>query len=58
MVKDIWLSLFFLGLLLFSWPFMEIFLNTLPFYLFSAWLVFIILMYVASKRSGSEDGGN
>ena len=57
MKRDIWLSLFFLGLVLFCGPFLSIFRDHLAYYLFSAWFVFIGLMALASSASKREDGG-
>jgi len=57
MKRDIWIALFVLGLLLFQWPFLSIFSQKLPYYLFIAWLVFIGLIYLASRSSDREDGG-
>jgi hypothetical protein len=57
MKRDIWIALFALGLLLFGWPFLNIFHDLLPYYLFLAWLLFIGLIYLASRSSDREDGG-
>ena len=57
MKKEIWIFLFFVGLLLFNWPFLHIFERHLPAYLFSLWLAIIGLVYFFSSH-GSDDGGN
>ena len=57
MRRDIWIFLFFIGVLLFSWPFLSIFKHSLPAYLFTIWLVFIILILIASTISKREDSG-
>lgn len=57
MKRDIWVALFFLGLLLFGWPFLSIFHHILPYYLFAIWLAFIGLLYLASRSSDRQDGG-
>ena len=57
MKRDIGVFLFCLGILLFSWPFLSIFENSLTYYLFIIWIVFIGLMFLAST-SKQEDGGN
>jgi hypothetical protein len=55
--KEIWLFLFFLGVLLFNWPFLSIFGGSLPYYLFIMWGVFIagagaiIIRSSGSKRA-------
>lgn len=58
MKRDIWIALFFLGLLLFGWPFLSIFRANLPYYLFSVWILFIGLIFFASRASERDDGGN
>lgn len=57
MRRDVWIFLFFIGLLFFSVPLLSIFKDSLPGYLFVIWLVFIVLLYIASKASEREDGG-
>ncbi|MGE5893192.1 MAG: hypothetical protein ACM34I_03965 [bacterium] len=57
MRKDIWVFLFALGLLLFSWPLMSIFRNILPAYLFVAWFVFIGFIFTVVAKTGKEEGG-
>ena len=58
MKRDIWIALFFLGLLFFGWPLMSIFRSNLPYYLFAAWILFIGLIFLASRASQRDDGGN
>jgi hypothetical protein len=57
MRRDIWLFLFLLGFLFFSWPLMSIFKDNLVISLFVIWLVFIILIFVTSIFSEKEEGG-
>ena len=57
MKKDLWLFLFVLGLLLFSWPLMKIFQADLSVYLFLVWGLFIVLLFLASTFSERRDGG-
>lgn len=57
MRKDICIFLFMIGVLLFSWPIMSIFKNSLPAYLFGIWLVFILLILITSIFSKREGGG-
>ena len=52
-----WLFLFILGFLFFSWPLMSIFKDSLVVSLFVIWLVFIILIFVTSIFSDREEGG-
>ena len=58
MKRDIWIFLFGMGMLLFGWPFLLIFKNNLILYLFVAWIIFIGLIYLASKYPKREDGGS
>jgi hypothetical protein len=57
MKRDIWVFLFGLGVLLFGGPFLYIFRDSLTYYLFIIWLVFIGLIFLASNYSKREDGG-
>jgi hypothetical protein len=57
MRRDVWFFLFFIGVLLFGWPLMSIFLSGLATYLFVIWLLFIVLIYLATKVTEREDGG-
>ena len=57
MSRDIWIFLFILGFLFFSWPLMSIFKDSLAISLFVIWLVFIILILITSIFSEKEDGG-
>jgi len=56
MKRDIWVFLFCLGVLLFGWPFLDMFRNSLTYYLFIIWFVFILLIAAASYISKREDG--
>jgi len=58
MRRDIWIFLFFLGSILFGWPFLRIFYQSLTYYLFIAWFAFIGLLFLASLSSERGDGGN
>lgn len=42
--KELWLFLFLTGFIFFNWPFLDIFGLSLPYYLFCAWGVFIIIV--------------
>jgi len=53
---DIWIFLIVIGILLFSWPIMSIFRDSLTTYLFVLWIVFIALIFVLSLFSEREDG--
>jgi hypothetical protein len=57
MRKDIWIFLFLLGLLLFSWPIISIFKDNFSIYPFLIWIVFIILIFVTTFLSDKEDRG-
>jgi len=58
MKRDIWVFLFSLGILLFGGPFLFLFRDSLTYYLFIIWFVFIGLIFLASNYSKREDGGN
>jgi tellurite resistance protein TehA-like permease len=57
MKRDIWVALFLLGLILFGWPLLNIFHKSLVYYLFIVWIVFIGLIFLATRSSEREDGG-
>ena len=57
MTRDLWFFLFLLGVLFFSWPIMSIFKDSLVISLFVIWFVFIVLIFITSIFSKSEDGG-
>jgi len=57
MKRDIWVFLFGLGVLLFGGPFLYILRDSLIYYLFISWFVFIGLIFLASHYSTREDGG-
>ncbi len=57
MRRDVWIFLLAIGVLFFTWPIMSIFKDSLATYLFIIWLVFILLIFVASTFSQREDGG-
>ncbi len=57
MRKDIWYFIFAFGVLLFTWPVLSIFKDSLPAYFFIIWIVYIIIIFVTSKSSEREDGG-
>jgi hypothetical protein len=40
--KELWPFLFFVGLLCFNWPMMDLFAAVLPYYLYSVWALFIL----------------
>ena len=58
MRRDVWIFLLALGVVLFTWPIMSIFKDSLAIYLFVIWLVFILLILVTSIFSQREDDGS
>ncbi len=44
--KELLPFLFLIGMLLFNWPFLDIFSISLPYYLFSVWGFFIVAVGV------------
>ena len=57
MKRDIWILLFVVGLLFFSWPIMSIFRGSLATALFIIWFVFIALIFIIAHFSERENGG-
>ena len=57
MRRDFGIFLFSLGVVLFSWPLISIFQHGLAIYLFVIWLLFIALIFVATRFPEREDGG-
>lgn len=57
MRREVFIFLFILGALFFSWPIMSIFESNLVISLFVIWLIFILLMFITSVISEREDGG-
>ena len=58
MKRDVWLFLFFVGILLFNWPFIHIFEKNLPAYVFSIWFALICLVFLFSALIEDDEGGN
>lgn len=54
--SEIWVFLFAIGVMLFSWPIMSIFKDNLIPYLFIVWFLFIAIVAVTSIFS-ERDGG-
>jgi hypothetical protein len=54
--KEFWVFLFFLGTLLFNWPFLDIFNMVLPFYFLGVWGLFILVVYLV-VTTGDRKGG-
>lgn len=57
MRRDVWIFLFAIGVMMFTWPIMSIFRDGLSVYLFVIWLVFILLIFIASIFPERKDGG-
>lgn len=55
MRRDLSIFLFFIGLFFFGWPILSIFNDGMAFYLFTAWLLFIVFIYIAATFSQRED---
>jgi hypothetical protein len=53
--REIWLFVFLAGVLLFNWPFLEIFSQSASYYLFGIWGLYILaikLFMAAMQRRG------
>jgi uncharacterized membrane protein len=57
MKRDIWILLFVIGLLFFSWPILSIFKSSLATSLFVNWFLFIALIFIIAHFPEREDGG-
>ncbi len=55
--KEFWFFLFFIGFLLFDWPFLDIFNMMLPEYFLVVWGLFIVTIYlgVSLLKSSGRD---
>jgi len=56
-MREIWIFLFALGVILFNWPILSIFHYNLSTYLFIAWFIFILLIFFAVRKSSARDEG-
>ncbi|MBI5190912.1 MAG: hypothetical protein HZA22_09575 [Nitrospirae bacterium] len=55
--KELWIFLFVVGAVALDWPLLAIFRDSLPAYLFAAWLALIAALYLLSKRAAREGEG-
>lgn len=55
--KELWFFLFFCGVLLLNWPFLEIFDLSLPYYLFGVWGALIIVLGMVVKKMNKQSSG-
>jgi|WetSurMetagenome_2_1015567.scaffolds.fasta_scaffold520694_2 hypothetical protein len=57
MHKETWPFLFFLGVLFLNWPFLDLFKENLPYYIFTVWALFILvvgLLITFSKKKKKD----
>lgn len=47
-MRDFWIFLFVLGLILFTWPVITIFQTNLAKYLFIIWFALIVVIYIVN----------
>ena len=52
--RELWVFLFLMGAILFNWPFLSIFSQWLPVYLFGLWAAFIAVMGLFITRTHKE----
>ncbi len=52
---EIWVFIFILGLLGLNWPLLEIFHTTVVSYLFVFWVLFIILVAFAARKTNTDE---
>ena len=57
MMRDIWISLFLFGIIFFNWPIISMFEHSISRYLFLAWFIFILLIFIASEYTKKSDNG-
>jgi len=55
MRKELAVFIFVLGALAFNWPFFNIFEESLPAYLFSAWFLFIVAQMFQGRRLRGDE---
>jgi len=53
--REFWFFLFFLGVSLFNWPFLDMFGMSLMYYFPIVWLLFIFVVSMAIRVSDRED---
>ena len=57
--KEFWFFLFALGVLMFNWPFLDIFNMVLPYYFLAVWGLFIFIICavvtVNERRNGNRN---
>ena len=51
---DLWVFLFFFGVLLFNWPVLSVFAGRHPYAVFAAWTLFIAVTAALSTWSSRE----
>ena len=56
-MREIWIFLFAFGTVLFGWPIISMFGDSIALYFFSAWITFILLISVATTYKGDGDNG-
>ena len=57
MIRDIWISLFLFGIIFSSWPIISMFEHGISKYLFLAWFIFILLIFIAAQYTKKSDNG-
>ena len=53
--KEVWPFIFLIGLLAFNWPMIDLFEAVLPYYLYSTWVLFIVVIGVLSTVKGRAE---
>lgn len=56
-MKDLWVFLFFLGAVLFGWPIISMFGHHVAYYFFSAWIILIVLIFLAARVDIKREKG-
>ena len=54
MRKDLLLFIFVLGVIALNWPLLKVFNSSLPLYVFTAWIIFILFLMLTERYFRQE----
>lgn len=52
--KELWPFIFFLGILFFNWPLAALVRVPLPYYLYTLWALFILIVGILANRANGR----
>lgn len=52
--KELWPFIFFLGILVFNWPLAALVRVPLPYYLYTLWALFILIVGILANRTNGR----